>query len=205
VRLRSSIDNVTGRTAYWHRGRGGAAVLNQKQEDRAKPGTEGLTRLDTSTEARRGIAYWVSAWLPVAIAIAVIAIESTKYLGADHTSHPLRWLYEHLFGVVSDRRWDLLHHFIRKAGHFLGYGAVGLTWLRAWWMTLPQTAFFQDALLAVLGTALVAASDEYHQTFLPNRTGLARDVLLDCCGAVAMQLLVFLFIRLFRPKKLRRA
>lgn len=160
--------------------------------------------MDTPTEGRRGTAYWVSAWLPVGIAIAVIAIESTPYLGADHTTRPLRWIYEHLFGEVSDREWAALHHFIRKSGHFLGYGAVGLAWLRAWWMTLPNSAFLQDSLLAVLGTAFVAASDEYHQTFLPNRTGLARDVLLDCFGAITMQLLVFLFIRLFRPKKLAR-
>lgn len=134
----------------------------------------------------------------------MIAVESTPYLGADHTSRPLRWIYEHLFGEVTDQHWGLLHHFLRKTGHFLGYGAVGLTWLRAWWMTLPKSRFLQDALLAVLSTAMVAASDEFHQAFLPNRTGLAQDVLLDCCGAIAMQVLVFLFIRLFRPKRLAR-
>jgi VanZ family protein len=51
----------------------------------------------------------------------------------------------------------------------------------------------------------VASADEFHQTFLPNRTGLASDVLLDCTGAIALQLLVYLCMRLFRPKEFARA
>ena len=38
----------------------------------------------------------------------------------------------------------------------------------------------------------MASADEYHQTFLPNRTGSPWDVLLDCCGAVALGLALFL-------------
>ena len=37
----------------------------------------------------RGLKFWISAWLPVALGSAVIAIESTEFLGADHTSGPL--------------------------------------------------------------------------------------------------------------------
>jgi VanZ family protein len=161
--------------------------------------------LDTLTKDRRTLQFWVRAWIPVAISVAVIVIESTPYLGADRTSRPLRWLFEHLFGAISEARWAIVHHAIRKSGHFVGYGLVALTWLRAWWMTLPNSNYFQDALLALLGTAAVASADEFHQTFLPNRTGLASDVLLDCCGAIALQLLVYLFLRVFKPKELARA
>lgn len=154
--------------------------------------------------ARRDVNFWLSAWIPVLFAIAVIATESTEFFGADHTSGPLRWLYEHIFGLVSTSRWERVHHFIRKSGHFVGYGMVAVAWLRAWWMTLPRIGAFKDALLALIGTALVAASDEFHQSFLPNRTGSPWDVLLDCCGAVAMQLLVFLVLRLLRPQRLER-
>ncbi|HEY6489028.1 MAG: VanZ family protein [Terracidiphilus sp.] len=148
-----------------------------------------------SPARRRGLGFWLSAWTPVLFAVSVIAVESTEYFGADHTSGPLRWLFEQLFGTVSEQRWILIHHYIRKTGHFVGYGLVALTWLRAWWMTLPRAGFFKDALLALLGTALVAASDEFHQSFLPNRTSSPWDVLLDCCGAVVMQLLFFLILR----------
>jgi len=139
------------------------------------------------------------------ICVSVIAIESTKYFGAERTSGPLRRLYESIFGPVANARWDMLHHYIRKSGHFLGYGTVGLAWLRAWWMTLPRSSFVLDAFLAILSTALVASADEFHQSFLPNRTGVPSDVLLDCCGAITLQLLVYLMIRFFKPKRLAKA
>jgi VanZ family protein len=138
----------------------------------------------------------------VAAGIAVILIESTAFMGSDHTNRPLRWLWEALFGFVSNTRWDLIHMMLRKSGHFFGYGTIGLLWLRAWWMTLPHSHFLGDAFLALLGTALVASLDELHQAYLPNRTGTPRDVLIDCCGALTLQLAVYIFLRLVRPKRL---
>jgi VanZ family protein len=142
--------------------------------------------------------------LPVALSFGIIAIESTEAFGSNHTSGPLRLIYQALFGVVSDDRWEIVHHYIRKSGHFTGYGAIGLAWLRAWWMTLPHSRFLPDAILALLGTALVASADEYHQTFLPNRTGSPWDVLLDCWGALTLQLVVYVIMRIARPKRLAR-
>jgi len=156
------------------------------------------------SNSRRGLWFWLSAWLPVALGIAMICVESTEYLGADHTSGPLRWLFESLFGSVGEAKWEIIHHLIRKSGHFLGYGAIGLAWLRAWWMTLPRSSFLPDAALALVGTALIASADEFHQTFLPNRTGVASDVLLDCCGAITVQVIVYMFMRTFKPKRLAR-
>jgi VanZ family protein len=131
-------------------------------------------------------------------------LESTELMGSNHTSSPLRWLWETLFGPVGEARWELIHHLIRKFGHFFGYGALGLAWLRAWWMTLPHSRFFQDAFLALLGTGLVASLDEWHQSYLPSRTGSVWDVLLDCCGAIALLLAAYIYLRLMRPKRLIR-
>jgi VanZ family protein len=154
---------------------------------------------------RRSLLYWIRAWLPVAVSVGIIMMESTEFFGSDNTSRPLRMLFEAIFGPVADARWEVLHHFIRKSGHFLGYGLIGLAWLRAWWLTLPHSRFIHDAFLALLGTALVASADEWHQTFLPNRTGSPWDVLLDCCGAITLQVLVYIFMRTFKPKRLARA
>jgi VanZ family protein len=143
----------------------------------------------------RAVRYWISAWLPVTLGIAIIVAESTAYFGADRTSGPLRWLFQLLFGPISDARWDFLHHIIRKSGHFLGYGAIGLAWLRAWRMTLTAAPFHTDAALALLGTAMLASWDEWHQGFLPNRTSSPWDVLLDCCGALVMLLLAWILRR----------
>jgi VanZ family protein len=149
--------------------------------------------------------YWINAWLPVVIGICIILIESTEAFGSDHTSGPLRRIYESIFGPIGTARWGLVHHYIRKTGHFFAYGFIGLAWLRAWWKTLPRSRFLPDAILALLGTALVASCDEFHQTFLPNRTGTPWDVLIDCTGAIVMQVLVYSFMRTFKPKKLARA
>jgi VanZ family protein len=154
---------------------------------------------------RRGPKFWLSAWLPVVLGIVIITIESTEFLGADHTGNPLRSLWEALFGHVSPARWEMIHHHIRKVGHFVGYGLIGLAWLRAWWMTLPHSRFLEDAFLALLGTSLIASMDELHQSYMPNRTGTPWDILLDCCGALTLQLLVYIYLRTMRPKRLARA
>jgi len=157
------------------------------------------------SSSARGPRFWVGAWWPVVVCLGLIAMESTEALGSDHTSGPLRAIFQAVFGPIGDVRWALVHLVVRKSGHFIGYGLLGLAWLRAWWMTLPHSRFLHDATLALLGTAMTASADEFHQTFLPNRTGSPRDVLLDCCGALALQLLIYVFLRIFRPKRLARA
>jgi VanZ family protein len=175
-------------------------VRKEATRQKAREGTKLEERV-----SRGDLKFWLSAWLPVALGVAVIVLESTESFGSDHTTGPLRWLYEALFGPVSAAHWEHLHHFLRKTGHFFAYGFIGLAWLRAWWMTLPHSHFLPDAFLALVGTALVASADEYHQTFLPNRTGTPWDVLLDCCGAIVLQFVVYVFMRVTRPKKLARA
>jgi VanZ family protein len=149
---------------------------------------------------RRKIKFWISAWLPVVIGIAIIVLESTEYFGANHTSGPLRWIVQSIFGPVTDARWQIIHHLIRKSGHFLGYGTIGLTWLRAWRMTYPELPFLVHAALALLGTGLLASWDEWHQSFLPNRGSSVWDVLLDCTGATVMLCLAYIVAQIFRPK-----
>jgi len=42
-----------------------------------------------------------------------------------------------------------------------------------------RSRFLHDALLGLLGTALVASCDEWHQTYLPNRNRVSAGLLLD--------------------------
>ncbi|HKO19733.1 MAG TPA: VanZ family protein, partial [Acidobacteriaceae bacterium] len=79
------------------------------------------------------------------------------------------------------------------------YGTVGLTFLRAWLHTRARRGIstllawrLECSVLAVLSTALVASLDEVHQTFLPGRTGVPSDVLLDTSGACALCLVIWL-------------
>jgi VanZ family protein len=143
--------------------------------------------------------WWFKVWTPVLIAIAVICFESTNTFSSEHTGRWLRPIVQRLFGVMSDGTWDLFHHYLRKAGHFVGYGTVGFTFLRAWLHTLGRrgpTSLLswrvESSILAILSTAIVAIGDEFHQTFIPSRTGTPLDVILDTCGACAMSLFVWL-------------
>ena len=137
-------------------------------------------------------------WLPAIVAIGVIATESTGTFSSDNTSHFLRPLFEGVFGHIREELWSLEHHIFRKTGHFVGYGLV--CFLRAWLLTLgcvadmPHAAWrWRSAGLGLLSTFLVASADEYHQTFLPGRTGMFSDVLLDTSGGLLMCVLVWFF------------
>lgn len=152
----------------------------------------------------------LQTWLPVLICTMVFAVESTPYLGADHTSAPLRRLAEMLFGNGVDAHWTSIHHLIRKIGHFMGYGFFSLVCFRAFWITLQGAALqllrqLQSHGLAILATFLIASMDEYHQSFLPNRTGQFSDVLLDCCGAAALCFVLFVGMQVAEGRRQARA
>jgi len=149
-------------------------------------------------------------WLPVLAFAMVFAVESTTYLGAEHTSAPLRRLVEMLCGCGVDAHWGLIHHLIRKTGHFMGYGIFSLICFRGFWLTLQSAAFrllrqLRAHALAILATFLVASADEFHQSFLPNRSGQFSDVLLDCYGAVALGLALFLAMQAVELRRQSRA
>jgi VanZ family protein len=150
-----------------------------------------------------------NVWVPVAIAAAVIGIESTNTFSAQNTSGWLRPIVQHIFGPMQDARWDDVHHYIRKTGHFVGYGGVCFTFLRAWLYTLELRSWkslrswrLQSCLRAILSTAFIASCDEFHQSFIPSRTGSPVDVLLDTTGAFTLCLLVWLICWCRRDRSL---
>src|ERR1700735_5819098 len=87
---------------------------------------------------RGNLRHQVSAWAPVALCVLVIAMESTVYFGADHTTGPLQRFFEFLLHRhFTGPEWWRLHLIIRKCGHFTGYGILSISWFRAFWMTWP--------------------------------------------------------------------
>ena len=134
-------------------------------------------------------------WVPAALAVAMIAAESTATMSADNTSRWLFPLWIHIFGPIGAGPWAEVHHLIRKTGHFVGYGLVDLAFFHGWRSSLEaeggmRRLWYRAAVLALMFTLLVSSADEYHQTFLPGRTGTPVDVGLDLCGAMAAQALV---------------
>ncbi|MGI4980358.1 MAG: VanZ family protein [Janthinobacterium lividum] len=149
----------------------------------------------------RSILLWIVwVWLPVAVCLTAVAWESTDTFSSAHTSGWLRHLAERIFGVIAQPTWDRAHHAVRKTGHFVGYGLMGLAWLRAWLLMsvlylrrLTPAAWRGYAIaMALSSTMLSATVDEIHQTYIPSRTGLASDALLDTSGAATLILLISL-------------
>jgi len=142
----------------------------------------------------------LKAWIAAILWLIVIAIESTTYLSAHNTSHILYPLLHFLFGM-NHARFEHWHFYFRKGGHVFGYGLLSILLFRAWRETLPAMENSKWALrwatIAILGTVLVASLDEWHQSFLPSRTGTVRDVVLDTCAGIAAQILVFFSVKLF--------
>ncbi len=135
-------------------------------------------------------------WIAAILWLILIAIESSALLSANNTSRILYPLLHFLFGIDWER-FEVWHFFIRKSGHVIGYGILSVLLFRAFRATLPAMSdvkwTLRWATIAVLGTALVASLDEWHQTFIPTRTGTIRDVILDTCAGIAAQTIIFLW------------
>ena len=138
------------------------------------------------------------AWIPALIWLGFITIESTGALSSENTSRFLYPLLHFLFRV-DPVRFLMWHFVLRKAGHVLGYGILSILLFRAWCATIPVFGNPRWSIawsrIALFMTALVASLDEWHQSFLPSRTGSIRDVLLDSAAGLAAQVLLFLWVK----------
>jgi VanZ family protein len=150
-----------------------------------------------STDIPPRPAIW-KPWLAALLWLGLIAFESTNALSAAKTSRILYLLLHFLLGL-DPIRFLTWHFFLRKTGHVIGYAVLSVLFYRAWKATIPIQCDPRWSIvwgrIAFTMTALVASLDEWHQTFLPSRTGTLWDVLLDSTAALTAQLLIFLWLR----------
>lgn len=139
-------------------------------------------------------------WIPAVIGIIVILIESTGTMSASNTSRWLLPIWTKLFGPVTPERWAEIHHYIRKTGHFVGYGLVSLGFFEGWRATFAEKAqswgklLLRAVPLALLCTVLLASWDEWHQSLIPGRTSKVSDVGIDFSGAVVAHLVLLIVL-----------
>lgn len=138
-------------------------------------------------------------WIPALIWIGVICVESTDMMSSEHTGSLLSAILMRVLGQVDIFAIMLWNHYLRKLGHVVGYGILSWLLFRAWRATLPspsgQLWTFAWAQLAFWMTVVVAGLDEFHQSFIPSRTGRWQDVVLDAAAAAGVQMLLFLSLR----------
>jgi VanZ family protein len=98
-----------------------------------------------------------------------------------------------------------LDEILRKTAHFLEYLILYLLFFRAinWRKTKnPSASRYGNFGLPFLLTFLYSLSDEWHQSFVPTRSGLWRDVMIDNLGNFFGSLIIWRLSPKI-PKKLK--
>jgi VanZ family protein len=116
-------------------------------------------------------------WLPVVIFCIVIFVQSS-FASPDTVVH-----FAHADKVL----------------HFLAYGLLGALFCRAF-NALQRWRYRWDALfcIGVVAATLYGVSDEWHQSFVSERTSDMGDVIADFIGSVAGSWVYLRFLRLRR-------
>jgi VanZ family protein len=151
-------------------------------------------------------------WVPPLAWIGLIFFMSTDVFSSAHTGV---WLLRAMRVLhISMQHFRFLHTVLRKGGHFAGYFVLSILFFRAWRVSVPgparplwPPAVLRDvhvpiaplwtvrwSSLAVVASAVAAALDEFHQSFVPSRTASWHDVALDTMGAIFAQIIVMLFL-----------
>src|SRR6202049_3996467 len=118
---------------------------------------------------------FVRNWMPALAWMLLMFVGSTDVLSAEHTSRFLvpflLWLDPHISAatIVS------IHFALRKIGHFTEYAILAALLLRGVSGTFNRAGKTIFALSAFVVAAGFAASDEFHQSFVPSRTASVRD------------------------------
>lgn len=122
---------------------------------------------------------------------------------SDQTSGGIVQVILHLFfpGFAScdpARQAEIEGHvvlLVRKGAHFAEFALLGCALLGHVKARQMRREIPRPCLLAFGLGALYAASDEFHQVFVPGRSGELSDVLLDCAGVAAGIVLLWLLMR----------
>lgn len=117
--------------------------------------------------------------------MGVIFFMSTDTGSAAHTSRFLGPLLHWLKPDLTRAQFETVQFFVRKAGHLTEYALLAILLARAFFASWAAMLRRPVTAALVLGIAVMyAASDEWHQSFVPSRTASAGDVAIDAVGAL---------------------
>ena len=119
---------------------------------------------------------------PLVAWASFVLFASSSNFSASNTSRILRPLLLWLFPEISEPSLALAHLFVRKAAHFAEYALLALLAARAFRTSSRAALARRWWLASFILVASVALVDEYHQSFVPVRTGTVYDSLLDMAG-----------------------
>ena len=94
---------------------------------------------------------------------------------------------------------DMTSFLVRKAAHMSEYAVLAILF----GLTIREYKKEPWLLLALAATAAYAAKDEFHQLFVPGRSGQLKDVLIDTAGGALGLGLLALILYLKRRRKMK--
>ncbi len=122
---------------------------------------------------------------PVVVWGCFVLFASSANFSASNTSRIIRPLLLWLFPDISEASLASVHFLVRKAAHLSEYALLALLAARAFRTSHRESLRRNWWLAAFALVVCVALTDEYHQSFLPSRTGTIYDSLLDITGGAA--------------------
>lgn len=125
-------------------------------------------------------------WFPLIIWMALIFTASGDTKSVSHTSLFLEPFLKFFWPNISVDTIDIVRTLVRKLAHATEYAVLAWLWWRALRGSVARDARlwgWKQACLALLLSALYAASDEFHQSFVPEREASVLDVVIDSYGA----------------------
>ncbi len=129
-----------------------------------------------------------SRWLPVLLWAGVIFFFSTGKFSATNTSSVLEPLLNWLFPTISMKTIVAINFTIRKFGHWSEYFIFAVLLRHALRDEARKNSTVHQVIWTLAIVFLYAASDEFHQSFVPSRTASLDDVAIDffggACGSV---------------------
>lgn len=140
-------------------------------------------------------------WLPPLAWMGLIFFASADRQSYQHSSSLFVPLLHWLFPGMAAENIDAIHHLFRKCGHLTEYAILALLFWRA--IRQPRRGDarpwrWDEAGLSLSLVFLYAASDELHQVFVPLRTALVSDIVVDVSGGAIGLLLLWLSGKLFK-------
>lgn len=130
---------------------------------------------------------------------------STAGFGASFTGPALTSILALLHLHLSPPIFEVLHYCIRKLAHLTEYAIFSLL-IYASFLDTPDFEWRPRlALRSLVLAGLYSLTDEYHQSFVSNRTAAISDCGIDTIGAALGTALVFVWDRLGQARSSRSA
>lgn len=135
-------------------------------------------------------------WLMLLIWMLVIFLFSSQ----PHSGEITKSIIEQIMpNIKTNSLLDMINFIVRKSAHITEYFILAL-------LTISLLKEYTKKQSVILVSSLIfcfiyALTDEFHQSFIPGRSSLFRDVLIDTSGSVLSLVSYYLYQKKFTIKK----